>query len=196
MFRRRQTIILALSVAALGVVVWQVGIGGSAVHRAAQLSDKGTPVTEESLPTWQQRLLGHAGISAELRIQHQAPDGVAFYTFKNTAGALCFSAAGSAVCPSHGRSFFADAPVEDVMRTRLSIGGDGRPVQGPLLAWRGIALDGVSEVHVIDSAGKQYSAPVVDNTFELQGPIGDPTTFEALDSNAKVIWSRQMAWPK
>jgi hypothetical protein len=192
MISRRAPILAIFVVAVGGIVAWQVGVAGSGTHKVSKIADAGKPVAKESLPTWQQRLLHHADLSADLRIRRRAPDGVTFLTYKNSAGALCFSANGGADCPSSGHAFFENAPVADVMVI------DTAPdkISGPLVAWRGLALDGVSKVVVIDTAGKQSSAPVVNNTFELQGPISNPTTFEALDSSDKVIWTRHMTWPK
>jgi hypothetical protein len=189
----RRTAVLILIVAVTSVVVWQTGIAGSAIRA---ISDTGTPIPETSLPAWQQSLLNHADLAADLRVQHQAPDGVAFYTYKNSAGALCFSAGGSATCPSPGHSLFENAPVADEIRVGLPPPECSGPRGGPLLAWRGIALDGLSQVTVIDDAGKHHSAPVVANTFELVGPISHPKTFEALDPTGKIVWSNQIPWPK
>jgi hypothetical protein len=185
---------LVVLVAAIGVAVWLAGVGGSAVAPGPTIADNGIPVAAISLPQAVQGLLKDAGLATDLRLRRIAPDGVAFYTYRRSDGVMCFSADGSGVCPASGRSsLFDGAPIADVIRAGASaISGGPRP----MLAWRGLALDGIASVGIIDASGVVHTAPVTDNVFELPGPIASPASFEAFDQTGKIVWSLAIDWPR
>jgi hypothetical protein len=193
MARGKLGVLICLTVA-IGVALWQSGAMSSA-SPVPSIPDTGALTPLSALAGQSQELLGSAGFASDLRLREVASDGVAIYTYKRSDGAVCYLADGSGICPATSeQSLFQGQPIADVMRVGTSANRGGATGTGPLLAWRGLALSGVASVAIVDTNGVHYSTPVIDNAFELRGPIAAPSIFEALDSNGKTLWTKRMNW--
>lgn len=178
-------IVLLLALAIIGAIVIGVGSGGSSPQQGRELRDEGPAVSPESLALNERGVLARAGYARELRLRLKQANRPPMYTFRDAQGRMCFAAAGSALCPNSGSDLLDAEPVVDSIRV---------DADGVVLAWRGLAADGIRTVVLIDSVGAEHSAAVVKNSFDLAGPVINPVRFEARDASGAAVWSRAVDW--